>query len=298
MASRKLGAARASRVGALGFTALALVLTGLTAVLLAKLMGGQSYEQISTVDVVVAARNIAPGEQITDDHVKVVKWPQETAPEKAYNALDEILGPDPRVPSAAILEGEPILPQRLAAQEQGTGMASLVPAEFRGFPVPVERWFADARMVYPGATVDVLSTIRDPDTRKASSRMILQNIRVLAVDGHVDVVSSAADEEERKKQKSGGNRSVVTLLVRPPEAEMLALASREGRIDLVLRNARDEEEVETMGIFPEAILPDPPPELEAEEPQAKRRARPRLRRPARRPSKSSGSTGQFRFGGR
>jgi pilus assembly protein CpaB len=41
---------------------------------------------------------------------------------------------------------------------------------------------------------------------------------------------------------------VVTLLVTPEQAELLTLAAAQGRLQLVLRNSRDEEVVETRGV--------------------------------------------------
>lgn len=260
--SRKVGGARASRIGALGFTFLALVLTGLTALLLARMMGDSKYADEPVQQVVVAATTINASEVINETHLKVVKWPQSSVPAGAFKSLDEILGPDPRVPVSTLFEGEPVIAQRLANPEKGTGMAAQVPKELRAFPVPIDNWIADARLVYPGAVVDVLSTIRNSLERKVSTKLVLQRIRVLAVDGLLD--SAALADPKKKSNTGGGQKSVVTLLVTPEQAEMLALASREGKIDLMLRNAGDPGTVETLGITPPELLGEADPEEVAE----------------------------------
>lgn len=246
MSARK-GGGRASKAGALGFTLLALLLTILTMVLGARFLSNTQYANEPVVDVVVAKSNLPASEVILEDALTTIKWPQSTVPEGAFNSIDDFLGPEPRVPVNTIFAGEPIIPARLASAKSGTGMASLVPRTMRGFPVPVDSWIAEARLVYPGAYVDVLTTLRDAMTRKATTKLVLQAVRVLAVDGNID----AALQSEKKRE---GNKAVVTLLVTPEQAEILALSAREGKVDLMLRNANDDSMVDTLGIDPNELL--------------------------------------------
>jgi pilus assembly protein CpaB len=264
MTARKGGGARASRLGALGFTAVALVLTLLTAFLLARVMGDSKYANEPMRDVVVAAKDIPGSEIITEDSLKVVQWPISSVPEGSFTRerMHDILGPQPRVPVTTILTGEPILEARLASPKAGTGMASLVPPTMRAFPIPVDHWVAEARLVYPGAVVDVLTTIRNQMDRKSSTKLTLQKVPVLAVDGAVDAASAAANEQRKGGSQGGGmdRKSVVTLLVTPEQAESLALSMREGDVDLMLRNTGDQGVVETLGITPNELLGIPDPE--------------------------------------
>ena len=272
MSARK-GAARASRFGALGFTALALILTIVTALLLAQMMGGSQYAGEPVKPVVVAIKNVPASERITEDHLKVVQWPESSVPEGAFAAVDEVLGSDPRVPVSTIFAGEPILKARLASATQGTGMASMVVKGYRGFPVPVDPWVATARLVYPGAMVDVLTTINQQAENRTYTKLVLQRVPVLAVDGAMDSAEMAQLQEKNKGGETA-RKAVVTLLVTPDQGELLALATREGQVDLVLRNTQDEGIVETLGIDAYVLLGQPSPEdiLEAEaaEAEAKR----------------------------
>jgi pilus assembly protein CpaB len=261
MTARKGGGARASRLGALGFTAVAIVLTLLTAFLLARVMGDSKYATEPMREVVVAAKDIPASEVITEDHLKVVQWPVSSVPEGAFTRerMRDILGPQSRVPVTTILAGEAVLEARLASPKAGTGMASLVPPTMRAFPIPVDHWVTEARLVYPGAVDDVLATLRNAMDRKPSTKLVLQKVPVLAVDGAVDAASAAANDQ----RKGGGGverKSVVTLLVTPEQAESLALSSREGTVDLMLRNAGDQGIVETLGITPSELLGIPDPE--------------------------------------
>ncbi len=253
---------RGSRFGALGFTFLALVLTVLTAFLLANLIGSSKYSNEPLSAVVVASADIAASTRITEDHVRLVKWPKSTIPEGAFSSLEQVLGPKASVPVSLVYEGEPILQRRLASGTRGTGMATLVPKSLRAFPIPVDRWIAEARLVYPGAMVDILTTISIPGERRVSTKMVLQHIKVLAINGSVDPATATA-EPTKKRGVASGRKAVVTLLVTPEQAEALALASRVGKVDIMLRNAGDEGTVETFGIDPPELLGEvDPDELE------------------------------------
>jgi len=272
-------------VGALGFTFLAIIMTLATAFLLAKVMGTNHYAGEPVETIVVAAVKIPAAERINESHLKVVNWPKASIPEGAFTSIDDFLGPDPRVPARTILEGEPILGARLASTKSGTGMASLVPPEKRAFPVPVDPWVGTARLIYPGSEVDVLTTIRNPGSRQMSTKLVLQKLKVLSVDG----VTDSAGQEKEEKKDGLRKKSVVTLLVDPEEAEVLTLASREGKIDVMLRNTNDESIVETFGISAPELLGEADQDeveeaLQAQKDSDKRRARSRRRR-SRRPTK-------------
>ena len=90
----------------------------------------------------------------------------------------------------------------------------------------------------PGNRVDVLVTIT-PDRRGSSNpvtKIVLENILVLA-----------AGPEVEKKGKEPTNVNVITLEVTPEEAQKLALAATEGKLQLALRNFSDTEDVRTKG---------------------------------------------------
>jgi Flp pilus assembly protein CpaB len=159
-----------------------------------------------------------------------------------------VLGPKPRVPVVSLLPGEAIVSRRLSSPEAGTGMASRVPMDKRGFPIRVDNWIADAKLVYPGAVVDVIATVTDPVERTPITMTVLQRLTVLAVNGHVDAAAAPDPTNPQDGRRPDG--AVVTVLVSPGEAEILALSAREGKLDLTLRNANDAENVATQGTNP------------------------------------------------
>ena len=96
--------------------------------------------------------------------------------------------------------------------------------------------------------VDVLATVMPGTNRsETTTRIILQKIRVLTADQ-----SYQTDPEGDPVLVT-----VVTLLVKPQEAEVLTLAATEGKIQLALRNTLDVDSISTMGMRINALVQVP-----------------------------------------
>ena len=106
-----------------------------------------------------------------------------------------------------------------------------------------------AGFVLPGTRVDVLATVM-PGTNRSeiTTRIILQRIPVLTAD------------QSYQTDPAGDPIlvTVVTLLVKPDEAEALTLASTEGKIQLALRNTLDVDSVSTKGMRINGLVQGPP----------------------------------------
>jgi pilus assembly protein CpaB len=89
-------------------------------------------------------------------------------------------------------------------------------------------------LVRPGNSVDIIATFNNTDTPYTST--ILQNVRVAAVNG-----------ESQETFVSAGKKAVesVTVLVKPEDAEKLALAKAQASLQIVIRNENDTEEIVT-----------------------------------------------------
>jgi Flp pilus assembly protein CpaB len=134
---------------------------------------------------------------------------------------------------------------------------------YRAVAVKVDDAVGRAHLVYPGASVDVIATIRDPQGRGPSTRIAVSDVRVLAVEADTDVQTRTGRQRDpglgENANKQQLNNTIVTLEVTPEDAEIVSLAEREGRIDLALRNGSDRKPVETKGAIPlmfSAFAPD------------------------------------------
>ena len=120
-----------------------------------------------------------------------------------------------------------------------------LPQGMRAVSVRVDEIVGVAGFVLPGTRVDVMVTLTGtrPDDG-VSTRVILQNMLVLAAGQSVE---RDADEKPRTV-------TVITLLTTPTDAEMLALASNQGRIQMALRPALDTVQVATAGATMATLL--------------------------------------------
>ena len=131
-----------------------------------------------------------------------------------------------------INKGEFILPSKLAPENAGAGLPSLIPPGMRAVSVRVNEVVSVAGFVGPGTRVDVLLTGTPNGSSESQTTTVLQNVAVIAA-GHT---------LERNANGEAQNTPVITLLASPEDAERVTLASSEGKIQLVLRNPFDTHE--------------------------------------------------------
>ena len=115
----------------------------------------------------------------------------------------------------------------------------------RAVSVRVDDVIGVAGYVLPGTRVDVLATASPTDSSSdTTTKVILSNVQVLTAGTRIE-----QDQDNKPMQVT-----VVTLLVAPEQAERLALASTEGKIQLALRNPLDQGSPETPGVKTAALV--------------------------------------------
>jgi len=180
----------------------------------------------SGVDVIVAADDLQVGARVEEHDIKIIKIPAADLPPGSPRRRSEVLGHGVIVP---ISKGEFILPNRLAGENAGSGLPSLIPPGMRAVSVRVNEVVSVAGFVTPGTRVDVLLTGTPGGSGEQQTTTVLQNVAVLA-SGHT---------LERTATGEAQTTAVITLLVSPDDAQRLTLASSEGHIQLALRNPLD-----------------------------------------------------------
>jgi len=191
--------------------------------------GGRSND--SGVDVIVAADDLQVGARVEEHDIKIIKIPGADLPPSAPRKRADVLGHGVIVP---ISKGEFILPNRLAGENAGAGLPSLIPPGMRAVSVRVNEIVSVAGFVTPGTRVDVLLTGTPGSGGEQETTTVLQNVAVLA-SGHT---------LERTATGEAQTTAVITLLVSPDDAQRLTLASSEGHIQLALRNPLDTKQDE------------------------------------------------------
>src|ERR1700691_3269587 len=190
------------------------------------LQGRGSSSAEPGVDVVVAANDIQVGARIEEHDVRLVKYPAASLPAGTPTKRSQVLGRGVILP---IARGEFILPSKLAPENAGAGLPSLIPPGMRAVSVRVNEVVSVAGFVTPGTRVDVLLTGTPGAGGEQETTTVLQNVAVLA-SGHT---------LERTATGEAQTTDVITLLVSPDDAQRLTLASSEGHIQLALRNPLD-----------------------------------------------------------
>jgi pilus assembly protein CpaB len=189
-----------------------------------------------TQDIVVAARDVQVGEKLTGDDIKLVRWSRQSVPEGAFTDPSMVGNSYAR---NEIVAGQPIVGHSLIQGDKIPGiMPMIIPAGMRAMSVAVDEVGDISGFVKPHTHVDVLVAISGTgaDNNQPYSKIVLQNIEVIAVEQQID---KGNDEAEVAKD--------VTLLVTPHDAEKLGLASREGTLRLAMRNYNDDKIVATTG---------------------------------------------------
>lgn len=237
----------------------AFIVAALCSVLVYRLVGmriAAAKPQPST-RVVAAAANIKIGQVLAAQDLTTVQI-MGTVPKNAILDAKNAIG---RGVTSPLYAGEPIMDDRLAPIGSGGGLAATIKDGMRAIAVRVDQVVGVAGFVLPGMRVDVLVSGVPPNantggTNNTQVRTILQNIEVL----------SAGTDIQKDAEGKPQQVQVVNLLVTPEQAQVLALASNETRIQLVLRNPLDTKVAPVQGtamtnLFQEQSAPASKPKL-------------------------------------
>jgi pilus assembly protein CpaB len=254
---------RATQLGALGFFAIALGCGAFAAFLIARVVNAKGYNNDKTQPVVVAKHNLPAAQPLTEADVEVVNWPEKHIPPGVSEDTKSLFSSGkPLIPTVGILEGEPIVQSRLANSAAGTGIAALVHEGFRAMAVKVDDAVGRSGLVYPGAHVDVVVTTKDQEGH-TMTRIAVGDALVLAVEAETDVSTRKMRNPGEGTSMSESNNqgytgTVVTIEVGPDDAQVIALAGKEGHIDLALRNGSDRTPASTKVVIPIEFSSLPP----------------------------------------
>jgi pilus assembly protein CpaB len=234
---------RASTFIMIGFA----VVFGLLAVFIAQVwLNNQATKQaqsqetntksVATQTIVVAKQPLRFGTQLDAAMLEEMPWPSAGVPSGAFTKIDDVLKGGSRVVLAAIEANEPILSLKITGAGQRATLSALVKPGMKAVTVRVNDVEGVGGFVLPGDRVDVVLT-RQIDKGSATTEVVLQNTRVLAVD-------QIADDRAAKAAVAKS----ITLEVSTVEAQKVWLASSVGNLSLLLRKAGETTEEKTRKI--------------------------------------------------
>jgi pilus assembly protein CpaB len=234
---------RTSTIVMIGFA----VVFGLLAVFIAQVwLNNQASMQANNFEankkttamqsVVVAKQPLRFGTELTASMLQEVPWPEASMPAGAFAKISDVLQRGRRVVLTAIEPNEPVLSLKITGPGQRATLSALVKPGMKAVTIRVNDVEGVGGFVLPGDRVDVVLT-RQIDKGSATTEVVLQNTRVLAVD-------QVSDERAAKAAVAKS----VTLEVSTVEAQKVWLASSVGNLSLLLRQAGDTAETKSRKI--------------------------------------------------
>jgi pilus assembly protein CpaB len=198
-----------------------------------------AVQQLPTVDVLVAKDDIGLGQTVAAENLQWQTWTESTSSgsfirkKDRPDAITQIVGSIARMPFIA---GEPIREQKLVKANGSGFMAAILPTGMRAVSTEISAETGAGGFILPNDRVDVILSKHEkqqnpdaPTTDIISSQVVLNNVRVLAID-------------QAPKEKEGQNAvlgKTATLEMTPDDVELLARARLSGTLSLALRSIAD-----------------------------------------------------------
>lgn len=191
--------------------------------------------QIQTADIFVVNEALEYGDRITDENIRLVKFPVESMPEGVFKTIDEVF-PQGEKRFRTVLRpmeaNEAVLSVKVTDAGADAGVAARLDKGMRAFAIRVDVASGVSGFLRPGDRVDVYWTGRGSNDSKTSqdvTRLIKSNVKIIAVDQIIDTNRSTPTVAR-----------TVTVEATPSQVAALAQAQATGRMSLSLVGAGDD----------------------------------------------------------
>lgn len=178
---------------------------------------------------VVALKPLAAYKAIDRESVALV--PVSVAPSQYYTSLDDVVG---KTPLVDVDSGAPVTARYFS---EGNVLAKVIPSGYQAVSVEVNDVIAVGGFVRPGDIVDVLLFLRGGSgSDQSQSRVLLDNVRVLAYEDRIIDRPQGLKDEDNKNQAA---RRIRTAVLAVPDAETtkVMLGASMGELRLALHSA-------------------------------------------------------------
>jgi pilus assembly protein CpaB len=196
-------------------------------------------DELQKEKILVASHDLRPGALLKPDDISVQAIPQEKVPEGASPdtqvARHAMIGAMVRRPMTG---GEVLLPRDILRPVERGFLAAVLGAGMRAVTVGVDAITGTAGLIWPGDHVEVMLTQAIEDTtrplgKRIAAETVLTDVRVIAIDQQLAQGATPGATENKPA-------TTVTIEVNPTEAERVQVATRIGKLSLVVRSASNE----------------------------------------------------------
>jgi len=232
------------------------VLFGLLAVFLAQIwLNNQADARLKSIEaqrkaappartIVVAAKPMRFGDELTSAALHEMPWPENALPVGAFGKIADLTS-SKRVVLMPIDTNEAVLASKITGPGQRATLSAMLGEGMKAVTIRVNDVEGVAGFVLPGDRVDILLT-RAGEKNNAVNDVVVQDVRVLAVDQLAD---QRADKPSVVK--------AVTIEVDPTEGQKVALAATVGTLSLLLRKAGDAAGADTRRVTTRDLMTAP-----------------------------------------
>lgn len=186
-------------------------------------------EMVSVVDIYVAAVPLQYGTVLTPEHVRLVKFPEQSLPEGAFRD-EKSLFPEGNDKSRVVLRSiepnEPLLASKITQPGQDAGVAAFLSPGMRAFTINVDVTTGVSGFLNPGDRVDVFWS--GEINRRGITKLIQSAVKIIGI-------NQSADQD----RLSAAIARTVTVEVTPAQVAALAQAQSTGRLSLALVGVSD-----------------------------------------------------------
>ncbi|MGI9414901.1 MAG: Flp pilus assembly protein CpaB [Hyphomicrobiales bacterium] len=191
-------------------------------------------ETVPAQTVIVAAKELEYGVALTPAMLKPIPWPADEIPQGAFMTTKDLLAKGSRAVLTPMARNEPILSTKVTKPGEPASLSAMLEDGHKAVTIRVDDVLGVAGLIKPGDRVDVLWTRTEGSSRRKNyTEVLLQNVKVLAIDQKVD-------EGNKKSGKTTGYAKAVTIEVGTLQSQKVALATSVGKLYLTLRDVGQE----------------------------------------------------------
>ncbi|HEU5116366.1 MAG TPA: Flp pilus assembly protein CpaB, partial [Isosphaeraceae bacterium] len=213
--------------------------------------------KVETVRVLVAARDLIPGESLDESATKVVDLPRAYLPSDRFGDAEQVRERAVRV---EIRAGEPILESKLRSlapeRRERTVLSESIPHWTRAVSVSTKSFPHLASQIQVGDRVDVVVTVVDqraepekdgmaglllPSPSNGSNTAVAEKIidNVLVIGETTSETKQAPGDGATTSSEPAGSSGELTLAVNVEDVELLEHAKASGTVSIALRHQED-----------------------------------------------------------